>query len=1253
MLDKAKEFLPEWLFTEIQRAAIPQSGGKARANKRTQQQAQAAQIEKLTLEEMRPDVLTDAPDTEILSAWHRLNQWYGGAKEKNQAIENFVNAAIWVIEEMKNRKFDIDQTGDLYRAVENFKPTKKYDIVKNFYALPKETMVVRDFVSIVGSAAKDKQNPNDIDVLFRAESDEGGHYLIQSDNVWLPVRNILDPNKEDILHFILNPQGSHGDYVSCYDLVLRRKPTFKREIVKADTGASCMPDWETYKEQAPEGPRYDLGCGNSKPDGFIGIDSDNYDGVDIVTDMRYGLPIQSDTAAVIRANHFLEHLPDTENIMTEIFRSLMPGGLAIITVPSTETDGAFAHPGHKSFFNKASFDFWTNPELIEHRPCFENVCVNDREEPNGLHYIDAVLKKPGAAEEQIAKLSPSIAFVPPKPQMAGTTEAFDMTDLLKWIDNKWPIDIEPKWNGFRCIVTKDGADIRLWFEGKPSDNMIDKFPKLKEELAKINGDFILDADLGIERGGKRESRPDLMRFNADKPVFEPDETVVLTLFDLPYFKEDLSQKPFTERRDALTSLYNTIGSRDIKLSPVRWVNNENDLKTAVKWAFNQDASEGLVAKTPTGPYEKGGTNEWSKLKRIVEIKVLVLDKKETKNKGIFNYYGGIAPSAGGPQWANTETFEGKEYIDLGKTFSTKIDAKPGDILTVSILELIPDEEAKTLAWLGPTVLDIDDTRKEPYSSNQIIDIAERGKVIQKEVADIIPSSGPDNAAIGFVGASPGRIEAARGEPFVGPSGATFNDLYLKPLGLNRNDVFITNVVPLYLTDETGDVREPNPEEIAQWKQWLDDELAKANPHIIVALGQTAKKTLGEKADFVLPHPTAIRRFGDSGELNRKLKQIQRAINDNVTKADDAEGGTRAAAATDFWLKNWQDMAPTDGEGRFVYQHHWRGLTEDEKDLNEAQLLNTDNSLHGDLRFQSNDGLWGFSVFLGTTADNRKEPGGDRLINLPPEDNLQGTFKLQQPAEWLNVGTKKPYLSPPGGVGSEANTWAKFWAEDTGTYKTGVWREHMIELFIDGKKLKGRFILEYAPVGDGKNRVWLIDKPTDQTPYAESHDLADVISELKGKGQKWLIWGLPGEKPQKINVQTAKIEKQYYADILKADDEKQIVTGVVLEPNSTDSQGDHMTPDEIEMAAHFFMEKSRIIGDSHHKKAQADLVESYIAPDDFALNDQKVKKGTWVISVRITDPDLWKLVKSGYYTGFSVGGYGIRKEAKGDGRTHKS
>lgn len=113
-------------------------------------------------------------------------------------------------------------------------------------------------------------------------------------------------------------------------------------------------------------------------------------------------------------------------------------------------------------------------------------------------------------------------------------------------------------------------------------------------------------------------------------------------------------------------------------------------------------------------------------------------------------------------------------------------------------------------------------------------------------------------------------------------------------------------------------------------------------------------------------------------------------------------------------------------------------------------------------------------------------------------------------------------------------------------------------------------------------------------------------------------------------------------ILKADDELRIVYGVVLEPDTEDLQGDILDAETIEKAAHGYLQESRVVGDSHMVQAAADVVESYIAPADIQLGEQTVKKGSWVMGVKVNDDEMWAAVKKGEFSGFSIGGFGTRE-----------
>ena len=136
----------------------------------------------------------------------------------------------------------------------------------------------------------------------------------------------------------------------------------------------------------------------------------------------------------------------------------------------------------------------------------------------------------------------------------------------------------------------------------------------------------------------------------------------------------------------------------------------------------------------------------------------------------------------------------------------------------------------------------------------------------------------------------------------------------------------------------------------------------------------------------------------------------------------------------------------------------------------------------------------------------------------------------------------------------------------------------------------------------------------------------------------------GEIARKANALRKQIERAnaaQYCPILKADEDKRIVYGIVLEPHTVDLQGDVLGVDTIEEAAHKYLTASRTVGDSHSHKADAEVVESYLAPADYELGGQSISKGTWIMGVRILDDAMWQLVKDGEYTGFSIGGTGTR------------
>lgn len=115
-------------------------------------------------------------------------------------------------------------------------------------------------------------------------------------------------------------------------------------------------------------PKVDLGSAHGKPDGFIGVDSQPWPGVDHVCDVSQGLPFDDHSVGIVRAVDFLEHIPDKVALMNEIWRVLCDGGLLLSRTPSTDGRGAFQDPTHCAFWNENSFWYYTDRDYARFVP---------------------------------------------------------------------------------------------------------------------------------------------------------------------------------------------------------------------------------------------------------------------------------------------------------------------------------------------------------------------------------------------------------------------------------------------------------------------------------------------------------------------------------------------------------------------------------------------------------------------------------------------------------------------------------------------------------------------------------------------------------------------------------------------------------------------------------------------------------------------------------------------------------------------
>ena len=170
--------------------------------------------------------------------------------------------------------------------------------------------------------------------------------------------------------------------------------------------------------------------------------------------------------------------------------------------------------------------------------------------------------------------------------------------------------------------------------------------------------------------------------------------------------------------------------------------------------------------------------------------------------------------------------------------------------------------------------------------------------LKKGSTKLVFGDGDPQALILFIGEGPGYWEDQKGIPFVGNAGMLLNQM-IKLLGVERKDVFVTNVVH----HRPPENRDPLPEEINAYKQYLDKIIEIISPKVIVTLGRfsMAKFIPGvlissvhgkprqivwnDKQIKIVPmyHPAAALRNGD---VKRKLENDFLNLKGFLSKKDD-------------------------------------------------------------------------------------------------------------------------------------------------------------------------------------------------------------------------------------------------------------------------------------------------------------------------------------------------------------------------------
>ncbi|HEX9153214.1 MAG TPA: uracil-DNA glycosylase [Candidatus Saccharimonadales bacterium] len=132
--------------------------------------------------------------------------------------------------------------------------------------------------------------------------------------------------------------------------------------------------------------------------------------------------------------------------------------------------------------------------------------------------------------------------------------------------------------------------------------------------------------------------------------------------------------------------------------------------------------------------------------------------------------------------------------------------------------------------------------------------------LAKTATQLVFGDGNANAEIVFIGEAPGKNEDIQGKPFVGAAGKFLNEM-LASIGLNREDVYITNIVKYRPPNN----RDPLPDEKKAFLPFLQAQLEVIQPKVVVTLGR-------HSMNCFLPDLQISKIHGEAKRIKIKMKQ---------------------------------------------------------------------------------------------------------------------------------------------------------------------------------------------------------------------------------------------------------------------------------------------------------------------------------------------------------------------------------------------
>jgi ATP-dependent DNA ligase len=176
---------------------------------------------------------------------------------------------------------------------------------------------------------------------------------------------------------------------------------------------------------------------------------------------------------------------------------------------------------------------------------------------------------------------------------------------------------EPKWDGFRCLLVRDGSQISM--QSKSGRDLVRYFPEIASAATTLSPKALtLDGELIVERDGGYSFDALLQRIHPAASRIKrlaAETPAIFIVFDLLRSgKRDLFELPLMKRRAALERLARQafVVGGVFRLSPA-----SRNVADAEAWlsSVNED-HDGVVAKRLELPY-RGGTRDGTMLATLL------------------------------------------------------------------------------------------------------------------------------------------------------------------------------------------------------------------------------------------------------------------------------------------------------------------------------------------------------------------------------------------------------------------------------------------------------------------------------------------------------------------------------------------------------------------------------------------------------------------------------------------------------------